>query len=73
MLAMSSYKLKKYGECLFAVSKAANAISKKQKLQQQLTCSSKGNLMSETVFSVSKSEFKVQLSTSALHPQISNA
>ena len=27
-LAMSSYKMKKYGECLFAVSKAGGAISR---------------------------------------------
>lgn len=31
MLAKSSYKLKKYGECLFAVSKAASAIARKDK------------------------------------------
>jgi hypothetical protein len=30
MLALSSYKLKKYGECLFAVSKAATFIQKKE-------------------------------------------
>ena len=38
MLAKSSYKLKKYGECLFAVSKAAGAVTKRDKIlmdQQQ--------------------------------------
>lgn len=32
MLAMSSYKMKKYGECLFAVSKVAGAASNKDRL-----------------------------------------
>jgi hypothetical protein len=31
LLAMSSYKMKKYGECLFAVSKAVGAISKRDR------------------------------------------
>jgi len=31
MLAQSSYKMKRYGECLFAVSKAANAIQRIEK------------------------------------------
>lgn len=32
MLALSSYKMKKYGECLFAVSKAATAMLKRERL-----------------------------------------
>jgi len=33
MLALSSYKMKKYGECLFAVSKAATAIMKRDRIR----------------------------------------
>lgn len=31
MLALSAYKMKKYGECLFAVAKAAGAVGKKDR------------------------------------------
>lgn len=31
MLALSSYKMKRFGECLFAVSKAAGAIQRQEK------------------------------------------
>ena len=34
LLAKSSYKMKKYGECLFAVSKAAGAIARRENLNQ---------------------------------------
>ena len=33
LLGLSSYKMKKYGECLFAISKAANAVQKRDKQQ----------------------------------------
>lgn len=33
-MAKSSYKMKKYGECLFAVSKAAGAIARRENLNQ---------------------------------------
>ena len=36
LLAKSSYKMKKYGECLFAVSKAAGAIAKRENLNKKL-------------------------------------
>ena len=36
LLAKSSYKMKKYGECLFAVSKAAGAIAKRESLNKKL-------------------------------------
>ena len=34
LLAKSSYKMKKYGECLFAVSKAAGAIARRENFNQ---------------------------------------
>ena len=50
LLAMSSYKLKKYGECLFAVSKAQRAVVSQQKSNDLTAFNAES---SETVFSVS--------------------